>query len=95
MSEAGPAVTAREHGDNGQSPLQPLQSSDRSPASVSAAGGKEYVPPRRSTPGKIAAALCAAVAIMEAGILEPFQTLARVQKLDVAEICCTRDSPIT
>ncbi len=49
---------------------------------------------RRLT-SKVFGALCVAAVTLEAAITEPFRALASIGKLDLAEVCCTRESRLT
>ena len=52
-------------------------------------------PPVRRLPGRVFTMLCAAAVAFEMAILEPFQALANFGRLDLTEICCTRESKLT
>ena len=52
-------------------------------------------PPVRRLRGCVFTMLCAAAVAFETAIIEPFQELANLGRLDLAEICCTRESKLT
>ncbi len=51
-------------------------------------------PVRRLT-SKAFRCLCVATVALEAAVVEPFQALISMDKLDLAEVCCTKESRLT
>ncbi len=52
-------------------------------------------PPVRRLPGRVFTMLCAAAVAFETAIIDPSQASANFGRLDLAEICCTRESKLT
>ena len=53
------------------------------------------VAPVRRLTSKTFGFLCVAAVALEAAVVEPFRALTSMDKLDLAEVCCTKESRLT
>ena len=55
---------------------------------------RDQEPPVRRLGGKLLAFMALAFATVEAEVVNSFHGLAQAHRLDLAEVCCTKDSPL-